>query len=338
MPAISVILPIFNAAQTLPQALDSLLRQRLRDFEIIAIDDGSTDATPDILARYAQHDRRVRVVSPGRRGLIDALNLGIAHAQAPFLARMDADDVSHPDRLGRQVAYFQQHPDIAVVSCLIQCFPRPQVAEGFRLYEAWLNSLQTPEDIARDIFIESPLVHPSVMLRRACLETSGGYCDFGWAEDYDLWLRLHHAEYRFAKVPRILHFWRESLDRLTRKDGRYSVENFLRAKAHYLRQGPLKRDPRAIIWGSGQMGRRLSKHLLREGVDLIAFVDIDPKKIGNTRRGAPIIAPENLPGIWQSSHHPPILAAVPSRGARSLIRQRLHALGMVETRDFFCVA
>jgi FlaA1/EpsC-like NDP-sugar epimerase len=116
------------------------------------------------------------------------------------------------------------------------------------------------------------------------------------------------------------------------------VENFIRAKAHYLRLGPLRTDPRAVVWGAGQIGRRLSKHLQRRGVDLIAFVDIDPRKIGSTRRGAPIISPDDLPDVHRSSGRPLILAAVPSRGARALIRTRLEALGLAEGREFLCVA
>jgi FlaA1/EpsC-like NDP-sugar epimerase len=141
-----------------------------------------------------------------------------------------------------------------------------------------------------------------------------------------------------AKVPAILLYWREGPNRLTRTDGRYSVENFIRAKAHYLRQGPLAASMTTIVWGAGQMGRRLSKHLQRSGVEVVAFVDIDPKKIGNTRRGAPIISPEELPSVWQDHGRPVVLAAVPSRGARGLIRGHLNRIGMEETRDFYCVA
>ena len=337
-PPISVLLPVYNAEATLDQALQSLLRQRFKAFEVIVIDDGSEDNTPILLKQYALRDPRIRPLFPGRQGLIQALNTGLAQADGPLIARMDADDIAHPDRLGLQYGFLQQHPGIALVSSLVRCFPRPEVGEGFRVYEAWLNSLLTPEDIAREIYIESPLPHPSVMVRREALTEVGGYKDFGWAEDYDLWLRLHLAGRRFAKIPRVLLSWRESPGRLTRRDDRYAVENFLRAKARYLRLGPLARAPRAIIWGAGQIGRRLSKHLQREGITLIAFVDIDPKKIGNTRRGAPIVSPEALPHTWESSGRPLILAAVPSRGARARIRDHLHKIGLTEGRDFLCVA
>lgn len=338
MPKISVLLPIYNAATTLPQTVHSLCQQRFDDFEIIAINDGSEDTTPNVLDQYAKKDARIRVIHQAHSGLIEALNLGLQHANSPYIARCDADDVMHPDRLHLQYDFFQSHSDIAVVSSRIQCFPRPQIATGFRIYEHWLNNLHTAEDIAREIFVESPIVHPSILARKSAIDAVGGYAEWGWAEDYDLWLRLHLAGFKFAKLPQILHFWRESSNRLTRQDGRYSPQNFLKAKAHYLKKGYFAKDPRTIIWGSGQMGRRLCKHLKEQGIETLAFVDIDPKKVGNTRQGAPIIAPEALPTIWQDHQKPLILSAVPARGARQLIRQRLRSFNMVETQDFVCVA
>jgi hypothetical protein len=176
------------------------------------------------------------------------------------------------------------------------------------------------------------------MIRREWLERAGGYQDHGWPEDYDLWLRLHLLGARFGKVPEILFSWREHPVRLTRIDPRYSVENFLRAKAHYLVRGPLRERATVILWGAGQMGRRLSKHLLREGAPLAAFVDIDPAKIGRRKRGLPVIAPEGLGALWKASPRPIVLVAVGARGARALIRDQLTSLGLREGEDWWAVA
>jgi cellulose synthase/poly-beta-1,6-N-acetylglucosamine synthase-like glycosyltransferase len=224
------------------------------------------------------------------------------------------------------------------VGCLVEGFPEGGVREGFRFYLEWLNGLVEPEAIAREIFVESPLVHPSAMLRREWLERTGGYQDHGWPEDYDLWLRLHLEGARFAKVPRLLLRWREHPQRLTRTDSRYSVENFLRAKAHYLMRGPLNGRDGVILWGAGQMGRRISKHLMRAGAPLQAFVDIDPGKVGRKLRGVPIIGPDELLALWSRHRRPALLAAVASRGARSLIRERLGQLGLAEGKDWWAVA
>jgi NADH/NAD ratio-sensing transcriptional regulator Rex len=166
----------------------------------------------------------------------------------------------------------------------------------------------------------------------------GCYQDHGWAEDYDLWLRLYLVGARFAKLPEILLEWRERPERLTRQDGRYSLENFLRMKAHYLRRGPSAGREAVIVWGAGMISRRLSKHLLRQGVPLVAFIDIDPRKIGRKLRGVPILPPEELPAIWQRYRSPVLLAAVGARGARALIRSRLESSGLREGLDWWGVA
>jgi hypothetical protein len=158
------------------------------------------------------------------------------------------------------------------------------------------------------------------------------------AEDYDLWLRLYLAGARFAKVDQVLLDWREGPERLTRRDGRYSVENFLRAKAYYLARGPLADRDAVIIWGAGMMGRRLSKQLVRQGAPLVAFVDIDPRKIGRTRRGLPILPPQEFPAWWGRYASPVLLAAVGARGARPLIRAQVQRFGLREGLDWWCVA
>lgn len=338
-PQISVLLPIYNAAPTLGETLDSLLAQDAAGIEIIAVNDGSKDGSESLLKEAAKRDHRLRHVRHEHQGLIPTLNLAISNARAPLMARMDADDLAHPNRLSLQKNFLDNNADIDVVGSLIKCFPDSIVGEGFRVYEEWINSLVTHDEIVRDIFIESPLVHPSVMFRRSAIEAVGGYRDVGWPEDYDLWLRMHHRGMRFGKVKETLLSWREGDARLTRTDHRYSVENFLRTKAHFLAKGPLAASRhKAIVWGSGQIGRRLSKHLQREGVELLAFVDIDPVKIGRERRGAPIIGPETLPDTWLRAGKPLILAAVPSRGARQQIRSNLNAIGLIEGSHYLCVA
>ncbi len=331
-------MPCFNAADTVDEALNSLLTQTFSDFEIVAVDDGSSDATGEHLTKWAKLDPRISILTIPHAGIIKALNAGINTCNAPFIARMDADDLAHPERLEKQITYLEAHPQIAVVGCLVEGFPVEDVGQGFRLYLEWLNHLVTPEAIARELFVESPLVHPSVMIRRTWLECVGGYQDHGWPEDYDLWLRMHIAGAQFAKVPEVLLSWREHPVRLTRTDDRYSLTNLLRVKAHYLLKGPLIDRNSVIVWGAGKIGRLLSRYLIQCGAPLTAFVDIDPSKIGRTRRGLPIISLSDLPGWWQSFEHPVVLAAVGSRGARALIRDQLTDMGFIEGSDWWAVA
>ncbi len=300
------------------------------------MDDGSGDGSAGILDAWARRDPRVRVLHRPHGGLIAALNAGLEACRGELVARMDADDACHPRRLERQLALMERRPELGVVSCLVRHVPVHRVAEGFRVYESWLNGLVEHGAIHRERFVESPVAHPSVVVRQDVLRAAGGWRDAGWAEDYDLWLRLLEAGVRFAKVPEVLYFWRDHPGRLTRSDGRYSVENFLRAKASFLLRGPLAGARPVIVWGAGQTGRRLSKHLLRGGAAIRAFLDIDPRKVGRRLRGIPVRAADELPELWAPGLL--VLAAVSSRGARRLIRARLAGLGLTEGRDFLCVA
>ena len=338
MPRLSVLLPVFHTERFLMECLRSLERQTWTDFEIVAVDDGSNDSSALILDSFREVDPRLHLVTQDHQGLIAALNRGLAACRGEFVARIAADDIAHPRRFELQLQAFEESPELDVVSSLVSHFPRQDVGEGFRIYEDWLNSLVTHEEILRERFIESPIPHPTVMIRRQALQEVRGYRDMGWPEDYDLWLRLIQAGKRFGKVPRVLCLWRQHEDRLTRIDGRYSVEKFLACKAHHLAAGPLASPESVVVWGAGQTGRRLSKHLKRLGTPLKAFIDIDPKRIGSTLRGFPIHPPSDLGLLAGNGSEAVVLAAVSSRGARALIRQELLQCGFTETEDFWCVA
>jgi hypothetical protein len=248
---------------------------------------------------------------------------------------MDADDRCHPQRIEKQRKFLIEHPETAVVSCLVEGFPAEQVGEGFQLYYDWLNSLITHKDICREMFVESPIANPSAAFRRHWIQDLGGYQDQGWPEDYDLWLRFYLAGAHFTKIPEVLFYWREHPERLTHQDSRYSVENFLRAKAHAIARGPALDRDAVIVWGAGMTGRRLSKHLVREGLPLEAFVEVDQKKIGRTKRGRPIIGVDDLLDLWGKYQNPILLTAVRARSAAPLIQASLEELGLVEGVDWW---
>ncbi len=329
-PTVSVLLPVRDAGAHLESCLRSIERQTLRDFEIIAVDDGSCDGSGETLRTRARSDRRYRVIPGPATGLAAALNVGLEHCRAELVARLDADDAMTPQRLELQAETLARDATLDVLSCLVRSFPRARIAEGFRRYDRWLNSLLTHDDILRERFVESPVAHPSVMARRSTLEAAGGYRDMGWAEDYDLWLRLLAGGARFAKIDRILHLWRDHPGRLTRTDGRYSVKRFLACKAYHLVAGPVRGADQVLIWGAGQTGRRLAKALRKLGVTPAAFVDVDARKVGRRPGGVPVHDVGDLLPLVRRRSQTVVLVAVARRGARDLIRPRLGRRGLVE--------
>lgn len=330
---VSILLPSRNAAAHLPSAIASLRAQTYTAWEIIAVDDGSVDATPDILRKWAGRDARVQVVEPGRVGLIHALTLAADRASGELLARMDADDIAHPDRIRQQVELLDARPDLAAVGTRVRCFPRAAVRAGTARYERWINHLVSPDRIARDIFVECPIPHPTLMMRRADYEAVGGYRDEGWPEDYDLVLRLWRAGRRLGKVPRRLLAWRERPDRTSRTDARYSRTAFLQCRLEHLLP-TLARDRPLVVAGAGPTGKAFARAAIARGAEVAAFVDVDPRKIGQIVHGAEVVAPERIREFAGAFG----VAAVAGAAARAEIRRRFRAAGWLELRDFCAVA
>lgn len=344
VPRVSVVMPARDAAGTVARAVAGVRAQGFRDWELIAVDDGSRDGTADALKLSARSDPRIRVVVRPPEGIVSALNAGISAARGELIARMDADDEMHPGRLAEQVAFLDapENRDIGVVGCLVEHGGDAQAAAGYALHVAWLNSLVTPDEIALNRFVESPLAHPSVMFRRELVERHGGYRDGLFPEDYELWLRWLDAGVRMAKVPRVLLRWNDPPGRASRTDPRYSPEAFFATKAPWVARwlrchGIGSGDARRLfVWGAGRPTRKRADLLADEGVVISGYVDIDPRKvtaaIGGT--GRPVLPAEGLPPASEAF----VLGYVASRGARDLVRSALAGRGYAEGRDFLMCA
>ena len=315
IPKLSILMPVRNEEAYLQAALRSLQAQTLADWELVAVDDGSSDGTPDILAAAADQDPRLRVVRREGGGLVAALNAGLESCRAPLLARMDGDDISHPRRLELQSDYLETHPDTGLVACSFRHFPRSSLKQGMLDYETWQNALQDHDLIIRDLFVESPFVHPGIMTRTAIIKELGGYRECGWAEDYDLWLRMANAGVTFARLPGRLFFWRDHPERATRTLDEYSSDAFRRCKLHHLRQGFLKGCSELVMAGAGIEARAWQRLLAADGIRVTQWLDIDPRKIGRTLHGAPVSRPEELQLAGRK-----MLAAIGVRGAREQFR------------------
>jgi glycosyltransferase involved in cell wall biosynthesis len=327
-------MPCRDAAAWLHEAIASLEAQTFTDFEVVAVDDASTDETPALLYAWARRDPRVRVLPGPGRGVAAALAAGLAHARGEIVARMDADDIAEPTRLDAQLALLDADPALAACGTRVRYFPDEAVRDGARRYERWVNDLVDPDAIDRDIFVECPIPHPTLAVRRKTLLDVGGYREVDGPEDYDLVLRLWAAGHRMAKVPEVLLHWREGAGRTSRIDPRYSPEAFRRLKVDYLLRTNLAHREGAIVWGAGPVGKAIARELIARGRRILAFVDLDPRKIGQTIHGAPVIDPDGL-GRFPDAF---ILAAVGQPGAREEIRAELKARGRREGTDFRAVA
>jgi GT2 family glycosyltransferase len=334
-PVVTVLLPARNAEPTVARAVESLLGGTLGDLRVLAVDDGSTDGTRGVLQALAARDARVEILDGGGRGLVPALQLALSHATAPYVARMDADDEALPRRLEASVEALEADPRLAGVGTGVELFrdDRP-VSPSLQAYAAWLNSLTTAEALFQARFIESPLCHPSVCLRREALEAAGGWEDGDFPEDYALWLKLLHAGQGLRNLPEVLLRWRDSSGRLTRTDPRYAVRRFTWLKARYLALGPLAARRTCTIWGAGRSGLTLTRLLREHGVTVERYVEVHPRKVGTRINGIPVVSGEELGPPGQGL----LLICVGVRWAREALRADLSARGWVEGVDFLCAA
>lgn len=272
-PTVSVLLPVYNCRRYLDEAISSILRQTFTDFELIAVDDGSTDGSGDILKRFAAQDARVKIISRPNTGIAVALNDAIAVAKGEFFARMDGDDISLPQRLETQLRFLREHSDIVLLGSRVRLID----PFGVTLYES--SHKLTHEEIEREMLdgVGWAVVHPAAMMRAAVVRAAGGYrSERVPTEDLDLFLRMSEIG-KVANLPDILLEYRQhhASANHTRVDEQNRNKRVILTEA-YARRGltlpegwtPPKRDVLAAekeisMWGWAalkQGNRRAARH------------------------------------------------------------------------------
>lgn len=318
MPRLSVLLPVRDAEPWLTSSLSSLWRQSFRDFEVIAVDDGSRDGSGALLDRIAAHEPRLKVVHTDAQGLPRALNRAFSEAQGELIARHDGDDLSHRDRFALQISALAGAPEVDVIGACLRMFPAARTTAGMRRWSAWHNALLTHEDMAREALIDSVLAHGTAMFRRAALESVNGWRERGWAEDMDLWLRLLAGGHRFAKLDRTLYAWRQHPASATRQDPRYQRVQMDALKLDALTRGPLAPARVATVIGVGRSLETWTRLLRGQGWN------VTPRTHGRPG-GARVL-------------DPPLVLVFGSAIARSRWRRMLAERGLTEGREFVFVA
>ena len=326
---VSVVFPVGPKVFDAGLALDDLVGQTYENLEIVAVLNGCPDLVrSEFLAR---DNPRLRVIDLGNKPrLLEALDLAVSESRGKWLARMDADDRCDSTRIERQVGLLEVG-EFEVASCGISL--KEAMGDGMHRYVDWVNGLDTPEKVSRERFVESPVVQPTVMMTKSLFEKVGGYLRNGFAEDYDLWLRLLEHGARFGKLPDLLYDWYDRPGRLTRSDPRFDHRMMLTLKADALARLPEIKKKGVVISGAGPIGKVLGRELISRGINVRGYFEVSPKRIGSTCQGAPIAGAEELGRRWRDSI---LLAAVGAGGGRFEVRKLANEVGFREGRDFWC--
>ncbi|WP_424964238.1 glycosyltransferase family 2 protein [Ekhidna sp.] len=321
-PLVSVVLPFYNAP-FLKEAIESILQQSFRNFELILVNNAATDASAEVAKSFASHDR-VILIHEEQRGVAHAANAGIRASKGQFIARMDADDIAFPERLERQVEMLKSEEELGVASGLIE-YLGPAENEGFIHYVNWLNSITKADEITLNQFVEFPIANPTIMIRKSLFDSYGLFEDNEFPEDYEFFLRLQSHGVKIEKVDQPVLKWRDTENRLTRTDKRYTQDAFFRVKAVYLSKWLENHSPfhpHVWVWGAGRVSRRRSDHLKKEGISITGYIDVKESK--GVRHY------ENLPDKEEAF----VVSYVSNRGAREEIRSFLINRGYEEGKHF----
>lgn len=330
---LSILLPFRNAATTLDAAVQSVVDQTNKEWELVLIDNASSDESSGIAQRWWAQDPRIRLLHEPRVGIAHALNTGLASTTAPLIARMDADDVSHPERLARQVTFMHAHQDIGVLGTRTRFETTVAKSSGMRWFAEWQNKILSPQEHYVKRFVDAPLAHPTVMFRHVLVQQFGGYDAGPLPEDHELWLRWMHHGVRFAKLPEALLTWHDHAVRLSRTHPNYSVDAFFKTKAKWLAAWIKRRFPSqhpVIIAGTSGLCRSRARLLEAAGVPVHAFTDVKPREVP----GYAFISHDRLPARGVAL----IVSFISQRGTGDRIAAYFTSLGLVEGEDFILAA
>ena len=276
---VSILLPVYNAEPYLSACLDSILTQRMQDWELIAVNDHSTDESLTILERYAQKDQRIQVWKNQAKGIIPALRLAYSKSSGRYITRMDADDLMPAEKLEKLCTSLQEAGPGYLATALVRYFAENGVQDGYRRYEKWLNDTALSGQQYKEIYRECVIPSPCWMIHREDLDRCGAFSSNQYPEDYDLVFRFYKAGIKVKVVPEVLHLWRDHTSRSSRTMEQYAQQAYFDLKVPYFLKLDRKDELELLLWGAGKKGKQIAKMLQAEGVNFRWICD-NPAKEG----------------------------------------------------------
>lgn len=277
---ISVLMPVHNAVPFLDETIESVLLQTFKNWELIVVDDFSTDRSSEIVLRYAARDSRVRLLSNKKKGIVYALDLAFQHSLGMYITRMDADDLMPENKLMHLLSLIKQEGRNSVVTGKVNYFSVTAVSEGYKRYENWLNSLVDQQNFNQNIFRECTVASPNWMVDRSCFENDIVLAELNYPEDYDLVFKWYRKGYKFTGIPEVTHFWREHPARLSRNSELYQQRSFFEMKTRYFLE-LVYQEPESIqLVGAGKKGKLVAEQLTNASVlfEWFEFADATVEK------------------------------------------------------------
>lgn len=327
---ISILMPIKNAGPFLVDCLESICDQDFKDWELIAINDHSTDNSKEILEAFAQKDPRISFQDNYGKGIIDALQQAYNSAKGELIHRMDADDLMTTDKLSTLFEALKKEGRGTIATAKVQYFAEEELSEGFQKYEEWLNEMVDQQDHWEHIYKECVIASPCWMIYREDLDRCEAFKPNRYPEDYDLVFRFYKYGLKVKAVDKVIHLWRDHAERSSRNHKHYQDNSFFTLKLHYFFDLDRDLNRPLLVWGAGPSGKRLAK-MLKERKENFKWFSNNPKKHGKEIYGKLMRSFKEIIQI----DHPQIIITVAQKKAKKEILNFLHENDLKEKEDFW---
>ena len=292
-PLVSIVMTLRDAERYLDPCLDSISQQSYEDWELLVVDDHSTDRTAEMMSLWADRDPRIRPVQVQGRGIIHGLRSGYAMARGDFITRMDGDDKMSHDKLETLLSMLQHKGRGHVAVGSVAYFSEETLGDGYKSYAAWLNQLTRTSSNFDEIYKECVIPSPCWMMHQEDFDVCGGFERDRYPEDYDLVFRMKKYGMKVIGTEKILHHWRDHAYRTSRHDPHYSDNTFLDIKVHYFIEDDRVRSMPLVLWGAGKKGKALATRL-NETKESYEWITSNENKIGKEIYGIRLLPQESL--------------------------------------------
>lgn len=330
-PLVSIIMAIKDTEPYLPDCLDSIRAQTYSNWELIAVNDHSTDRTPEILEAYAKEDQRIRVFHSNRHKLIPTLKYGYPHCRGMLINRMDSDDKMPDYKLQVLVEEWQKQGKGTIIAGGTEHFvDAGEVGEGFRRYERWLNDIARRGAHYQEIYQECVIPSHCWIIHKEDFDRVGAFEPEVYPEDYDLCFRFYREGLKVVGIDHILHYWRDRSNRISRTWEEYKDNRYFDLKLRYFYELDRDKTRPLVLWGAGRNGKDMARLLQAQG-ETFHWVCDNRRKIGKDVYGVRMEHFDIIPDL----EDPQIMIVVASPDGKMEIRGQLAAWNKRPVRDFW---
>ncbi|PNQ73176.1 glycosyl transferase family 2 [Hanstruepera neustonica] len=327
---ISILTPFKNTAEFLQACLDSIINQTYENWELLIVNDHSTDESNQIVLNYAKSDSRIKLFQNNGTGIIESLRLAFKNSQGTYITRMDSDDIMTPNKLEILIGNLKKYGQGHVAVGKVKYFSDVGISDGYSKYEKWINGLTEKGINYSEIYKECVIPSPCWMIHRNDLILCNAFNPNFYPEDYDLTFRFYKYDMICIPCHNILHHWRDYSTRTSRTHEHYAQNYFLEIKLKYFLELDYDSNRSLVIWGAGFKGKTIAKLLVDNNVPFHWICD-NPKKIGKH-----IYNQEMLPfSVLKTIKNPQSIITVANEQAQKEIRKYFESLNLHPVKDYF---